>query len=284
MMEKKECKDKAQKNAFVKYWHIWSMLIAILLPLGLYGLIQQPWGYDAIGDEKAPEVWLGFWGGYIGSIITSAVAIIILYSQLNANHKENEETRELQIKNIEYQQRMQWLNDFKKVAAEYIMVFNCSDLVVAQNKILSDPRDSYNITKDVLNNLRFSKTTINLHKGNDEATEALMDELNSKRKIFFDVAMDIYKLSVFQLNNKKCTDVGKRNALLKQHINNSDNGFSEELKLIVTTNAVTNDRYCMTNIIRKRRKSIAGILDEVSEPLTVYINDEQQRINNILLQ
>ena len=163
-------------NIFKEYWHLWA--IVILLPSTLYWFIKLPWCFDAIGGKDAPKEWLGFLGGYLGAIISASVAFIILSKQIKvskkesaynrkdnetqneanriANEAQNEKNRQLQLKTIEYQQNMQWFNDFKKMAAEYVIIIN-NNLVVAQNNLRDNPNKSYEITRGVLDNLQMAK-------------------------------------------------------------------------------------------------------------------------------
>lgn len=88
------------KNVLKKYW--WILLSVILIPCLINLIMIQPRIYRIVGNDTS---WLSFWGGYIGSVISSAIALFILWKQLNQNHQENEENRKLQLKNIEYQQK-----------------------------------------------------------------------------------------------------------------------------------------------------------------------------------
>ncbi|MFI3258463.1 MAG: hypothetical protein R3Y16_00020 [Rikenellaceae bacterium] len=106
-----------------RYWLLVFGTI-VISPIILYVLISQPWGFDAIGGEEAPKVWLGFWGGYIGAIISAAVAFIILNKQLNQNHTENEDNRALQLKVLEHSNAQQRLNDIKSRLVDFQVAFN----------------------------------------------------------------------------------------------------------------------------------------------------------------
>lgn len=81
--------ENNKRNLLKEYWYLWLILLLLILPLVLYVLIIQPCGLNAIGNENAPSVWLGFWGSYLGAIITSIAAFIILYKQIETNRIEN---------------------------------------------------------------------------------------------------------------------------------------------------------------------------------------------------
>ena len=54
------------------------------LILGICCYVSIPF-FNAAGSQA----WLGFWGGYLGSIIMSGVTLYVLDNQLAQNHKEN---------------------------------------------------------------------------------------------------------------------------------------------------------------------------------------------------
>ncbi len=57
----------------------WIGLAAFcIMPCLLYVIISQPWGFDAIGKEESPAIWIGFWGGYLGAAISAIVAFVVL--------------------------------------------------------------------------------------------------------------------------------------------------------------------------------------------------------------
>ena len=50
------------------------------------------------------EGWMTSWGGYLGAVISSAIAFVILYIQRRDNEKQNEDNRQLQLNILIYQQ------------------------------------------------------------------------------------------------------------------------------------------------------------------------------------
>ena len=72
-----------------KYWCIF-LFILLLLPIGINALYL----YDAWSTIfEAPSEWTKFWGGYLGSIISSIVAFVILHIQRKDNEQENKANR-----------------------------------------------------------------------------------------------------------------------------------------------------------------------------------------------
>lgn len=125
------------KNVLKKYW--WIVLSVILIPCLINLIMIQPRIYRIVGNDTS---WLSFWGGYIGSVISSAIALFILWKQLNQNHQENEDNRKLQLKNIEYQQKSQWLNLLRSQLADYYSAFCFNDLHFLKDKIIEKENQS----------------------------------------------------------------------------------------------------------------------------------------------
>lgn len=143
-------------NVLKKY--LWMPFLVILIPCLINLIMIQPRIYRIVGNDTS---WLSFWGGYIGSVISSAIALFILWKQLNQNHQENDENRKLQLKNIEYQQKSQWLNLLRSKLADYYSAFCFNDLALLSNKIKtkknkSDIRNEIKVMVDRVANTDFS--------------------------------------------------------------------------------------------------------------------------------
>ncbi|MEG0899749.1 MAG: hypothetical protein RSF40_08590 [Oscillospiraceae bacterium] len=293
-------------SIFREYWYMW--MVVIFLPIALYCVIHQPWGFDAIGGEDAPKVWLGFWGGYLGAIISASVAFFILDKQIKASKKENEdnrtanetqnetnrtankrqneENRTIQIKTVQYQQKLQWLNDFKKVAAEYISVFNTNDLVVAHNFLRTQPTQTYDITKLIFDNLIIVKTKMALFKADDEHANELYEKLLSLYEKFKSVANDIHKSSTLMIayyNRNNPNDLSFMQRYMIESIRNLQNGYSEEIKALIAPETRGLDEYQIEKLAIQRRNSVDMALKDVSSLIVAYVTEEQKRINSILL-
>jgi len=87
--------------------------------------------------------WIQFWGSYAGSLITSGIALVILFMQMKQNHQENERNRKLQ----QYQQKMQWLNDMRTACIENIYSYNVNDLIQAANTMQGSVPNLYEAYK-----------------------------------------------------------------------------------------------------------------------------------------
>lgn len=293
-------------SIFRDYWCLWA--VVILVPIALYCVIQQPWGFDAIGGENAPVEWLSFWGGYLGAIISASVAFFILDKQIKvnkeenqatrtanetqneanriANEKQNAENRTIQLKTTKYEQKLHWLNDFKKVAAEYIAVFNNNNLVIAQNDLTTNSKQAYNTTKAILDNLQITNVKMHLFKETDEHANVLYAQLSVLYDKFSAVVLDIHKLSVLMIDYyapNDCRSPFEMQNFIVESIRNSQNGFSEEMKALIAPGAVGLDERQITSLSGQRRMSVVRTLKDVSSLLAAYVSEEQKRINDILL-
>lgn len=104
---------------FKRYW--WIILAVVLAPLIINVLILWPAFFCFVGEDTD---WLGFWGAYIGTILSSVIAFYVLHKQLEQNHAENRNNRELQISILEYQTKSQWLTELKSKMVDYYNAFS----------------------------------------------------------------------------------------------------------------------------------------------------------------
>lgn len=102
-----------------KYW--WLILITFITPIILNIIMIQPVIFSIAGNDSS---WLGFWGSYIGSILSSSIAIFILYKQQEQNHKENEDNRKLQLSVIEYNHELEKLRDLRSALIDFQVSFD----------------------------------------------------------------------------------------------------------------------------------------------------------------
>lgn len=102
-----------------KYW--WLLLMLFVTPMVMNIIMIQPILFPIAGNDSS---WLGFWGSYIGSILSSSIAIYILYKQQNQNHKENEDNRKLQLSVIEYNHELEKLRDLRSALIDFQVSFD----------------------------------------------------------------------------------------------------------------------------------------------------------------
>lgn len=112
-------------------WWVLISVVLIALPI-------------IIGDEG----WMAAWGGYLGAVISSAIAFIILYIQRKDNDKQNEENRRLQLNILIYQQERARLDHMQKMFTEFINLNGFNDLLDIARRI------EHGYTQEALDSLR----------------------------------------------------------------------------------------------------------------------------------
>lgn len=81
----------------------------------------QPMQFPITGDSSS---WLDFWGSYIGAVLSSAIALYILYKQNQQNHIENIANRNLQLSVIKYNQELDKLQDLRSALVDFQASFD----------------------------------------------------------------------------------------------------------------------------------------------------------------
>ena len=90
-------------------------------------LMVQPILFPITGDSSS---WLDFGGSYIGAVLSSAIAVYILYKQNQQNHIENIANRKIQLSVIKYNQELDKLRDLRtalvafRASFDYIEITN----------------------------------------------------------------------------------------------------------------------------------------------------------------
>lgn len=111
---------------YIKKYAI-QLLLIIVTPLIINILMIQPILFPITGDSSS---WLDFWGSYIGAVLSSAIAIYILYKQNLQNHIENIANRNIQLSVIKYNQELDKLRDLRtalvafRASFDYIEITN----------------------------------------------------------------------------------------------------------------------------------------------------------------
>lgn len=107
-----------------------DLLILILLlssPIFIkYILLEQT--LDTLSNDSI-DGWLGFYGALVGSLIT----MFVLYRTRKWNRDDNDETRLMQAKVLEYQAKSVWFENFRKQLDENYRMLNFQDTIIAVN-------------------------------------------------------------------------------------------------------------------------------------------------------
>lgn len=109
------------------------MLLIIVTPLIINTLMVLPMLFPITGDSSS---WLNFWGSYIGALLSSAIALYILYKQNQQNHIENIENRNLQLSVIKYNQELDKLRDLRTALVDFQASFDYIEITNIASKFI----------------------------------------------------------------------------------------------------------------------------------------------------
>lgn len=195
-----------------KYW--WVILAVVLAPLIINVLILWPAFFCFVGEDTD---WLGFWGAYIGTILSSVIAFYVLHKQLEQNHTENCNNRELQISILEYQTKSQWLIELKSKMVDFYNAFSQNDITMLGDCFESYDKKEY-INKEIkrisdkMKNADFAKGLL-FPKDIDHNESKFLVRLHGYEDEFNALLEDLNWLAILFGNDKFRTDPTFRNEL-----------------------------------------------------------------------
>lgn len=281
--------DENMMKWLKRYWWVFVVVILIILmPVGLNFVLSRstPYGYSIIG--KATD-WLNFWGGYLGSVIMAGITLYVLNKQLKQNHEENEvnrkaneqvneQNRQLQIKVLEYQQQMQWLNSFRQVSGQYVQLYSANDLIAIANVFISNPQEAHNMIKSLYDRIMLYDTQFAYWRKKDNYTEELMNKISPKFKQYNDVLQDIQQI----INFRRSYPAAKFGALVpKMPMMTFTKTMQEKITRAATPQSY-NALQPFLDVVLERIHDIKDDVGYVQNLLYDYIQSEQTRINKIL--
>lgn len=117
---------------YIKEYFI-QLLLIIATPLIINTLMVQPILFPITGDSSS---WLSFWGSYIGAVLSSAIALYILYKQNQQNHTENIANRNLQLSVIKYNQELDKLRDLRTALVDFQASFDYMEITNIASKFV----------------------------------------------------------------------------------------------------------------------------------------------------
>ena len=117
---------------YIKEYFI-QLLLIIATPLIINTLMVQPILFPITGDSSS---WLSFWGSYIWAVLSSAIALYILYKQNQQNHTENIANRNLQLSVIKYNQELDKLRDLRTALVDFQASFDYMEITNIASKFI----------------------------------------------------------------------------------------------------------------------------------------------------
>lgn len=255
-----------------KYW--WVIIVAIIAPIILNFVLLCPSVTPIVGDNIA---WLSFWGGYLGAIISSTMAFIILLIQYKQNHAENEANRKLQINILSYQQEIQWLNALRKACADLLMEMNKNIYIEIIQKLRTNPSEALQLARQCYDVVGEASTAIGILCYKPLPSVVEIDKTrNHAVELHRTIIGDV--IALIQYYN---FDFDKIVSLVKVSPN-----ASEELKTIINRqphiDGQQNILNFLVNCIMLRAQEIPKYSTSINESFNVYLAMEQRRLDNIL--
>lgn len=113
--------------------YFFQLLLIIVTPLIINTLMVLPMLFPITGDSSS---WLDFWGSYIGALLSSAIALYILYKQNQQNHIENIANRNLQLSVIKYNQELDKLRDLRTALVDFQASFDYIEITNIASKFI----------------------------------------------------------------------------------------------------------------------------------------------------
>lgn len=270
-----------------------GIVVVVVLIIFCWPVIVN-WLYNVETDCKVlhkPQEWTMFWGSYIGSIVSAAVAFIILDLQRKDNSKENESNRKLQLKILEHQQEMQWLNMFKQAYIEYIAAYSLNNIAEIVNKLKDVPNESYYLIKTVVDRMENAKLMIELlwkSKEKDDIRNIVHKNYISTNYMLKDMSCVIG----FLIRNEYETILGdfigspaykQASTVLKEIAEKKINHVLSENKELLTLQNKELDRKIALGIISERFQLYQenNKNKDIRDLLLNYIKEQEVRINAI---
>lgn len=279
------------KEFLKAYW--WAILIVIIAPVLINYLILKPAFFNFVGKDTD---WLGFWGAYIGTVLSSVIAFYVLHKQLEQNQNENKSNRDLQIGILKYQQKSQWLTELKVKLAEYYEAYSFNDVNAIGDNILvrsirlseqiKDARTSLKLIMDNFNIADFSKGIL-FPKDLDSRETELLGELKFYSDEFCSLLEDLdwYLFSVFGHNGGDSMlremYIDKTNAYKQEsHSHESKSRRIWEVIEEYDYKITSNNKKIIATRMKEARKNLKP--EDIQKTITELIDYEQDIINKII--
>lgn len=269
-------------NILKKYWVVIPIIIA---PILINWLLLKPKIFDFVGDDS---IWLNFWGTYIGTVLSTMVAFYVLYKQMEQNHTENRNNRELQISILEYQIKSQWLTELKSKMADVYNAFSQNDLTMLGDSYGFYDKKSYIIKEikrisDKMKDADFAKGLL-FPKDIDRNESKFLARLHGYEEEFNALLEDLNWLARLSDNDKFRTDSNFRNEIIrnyKERARQFNNIKSRRAWELIDFGATKISIITIANLrIKEGIENISP--DEIMFVISKLIDYEQEKINKIL--
>lgn len=269
-------------NILKKYWVVIPIIVA---PILINWLLLKPKIFDFVGDDST---WLNFWGTYIGTVLSTMVAFYVLYKQMEQNHTENRNNRELQISILEYQIKSQWLTELKSKMVDVYNAFSQNDLTMLGDSYGNYGNNQYIIKEikrisDKMKDADFAKGLL-FSKNIDRNESKFLARLHGYEEEFNALLEDLNWLAHLNGNDKFRTDSNFRNEIIqnyKKRAKQFNNIKSRRAWELIDFGATKISIITIANLrIKEGIENISP--DEIMFVTSKLIDYEQEKINKIL--
>ena len=287
-----------------KYW--WIALVILLLPITINFVLLIPSFTAVVGDEIA---WLSFWGGYLGAIISTAAAFIILYIQRKDNESENEKNRvdnevqnkqnreeneklnranrQLQLNIMKYHQQYHWLDEFRNASLKYSQALNNNNLVLISNMMWEHPQDAFNIVKQLFDDLDTYHAKFAFTRKQNEESATLAQYIREKAELFRCSLNDLQWIILYFKAHApqfrcKCNFIQYLQSYPDKRANTE---HILQLAKMQTEQVISgNNHKYFNDIFHTINTSVDGFAYDVQSKLYEYIKQEQNNIDKLLTE
>ena len=252
------------------------LAIALIFPIALNYLLLIPLNSNIVGDSTH---WLSFWGGYMGAIISSAVAFIILYVQYHNNSEENKSNRQLQVSALSYQQDCLWLNNLREAMINNLKWYHTNHLIDVDNSISknNDVYQTINLIGGLIDNLINSDTLVRTMMPKCD-NRIQLNRYNEKRNSSYNKYMGVL-LDLQIITSIICNKLHKTN--LDKEVINWRNVASKELMEFIE---LSNDDLTLNidDFLNNRIESCKDLFEELRTAIIDCLSEEQIRMDSIV--
>lgn len=272
------------------------LIVVLVLPLGINALYLISTNCEVL---HKPSEWTTFWGGYLGAIISAAVAFVILYIQRKDNERQikdaqkdnetqNKTNRKLQINTLKYQQEQARLNNFIAVSSKLIASINPMDVKTLCKQLRQDnvPQIEHDLLT-CLNSITSIQQEFCLHLSDkDGRQKRLGDDSNKIIAHYTDALCDIQNL----LTLVSVSGIPMTHDILKEYAQSPENNrMSANLKTAIinyTPVQIENAKLewmwegialSLLDLVQNESTNLYNIIDD-------YVSEERTRIDKILTE
>lgn len=267
------------------------IICIVIIPILINILILKPRLFETVGTSTD---WLSFWGGYIGAIISTCTAFLILYIQRRDNKKDNEynrksnetqndNNRKLQLNIMKYHQQSSWLENFINTTLELYNAFNHNDIIMITNIILNHPNEAFNMMKPLFDRIDSKYAKFSFIRKQDDQANKLANDIYQVYVSYRQALNDLQWIALYLKGSIEPNLINKThfiNYIQNQaSINKNASHFTQRL---YQSNGCGYDYFNnMLRIINAESSTFEGV---VRDKMYEYIRQEQQRIDNILTE